>query len=69
VPFFRTVAGSPALVARARAITSEVQGALAGELDRDPAFAGEPATTVAQDHRGRLERLFTALHNGAGPAS
>ncbi|MEU4247762.1 hypothetical protein AB0F15_10155 [Amycolatopsis sp. NPDC026612] len=75
---------------------SELQGALAEELDRDPTFegdatllaaffiagysatlvetarrriAGEPATTVGQDHRARLDRLFTALRNGVGPAS
>jgi AcrR family transcriptional regulator len=96
VPFFRTVAGSPALVARARAIMSELQGTLAEELDRDPTFegdatllaaffiagysamlaetarrriAGEPANTVGQDHRVRLDRLFTALRDGVGPAS
>ncbi len=96
MPFFRTVAGSPALVARARAIASELQTTLTDELDRDPAFtgdgtllaaffiagygavmtetarrriAGEPTDTVAQDHRVRLERLFTALRDGVGPAS
>ncbi|OXM54195.1 TetR/AcrR family transcriptional regulator [Amycolatopsis alba] len=40
-PFFRTVAESPALVARARAIESELQRTLAEELDRDPAFEGD----------------------------
>jgi AcrR family transcriptional regulator len=96
VPFFRTVAESPALVARARAIMSELQRALAEELDRDPTFegdatllaaffiagysavlvetarrriAGEPTNTVVQDHRVRLDRLFTALRDGVGPAS
>ena len=39
--FFRTVAGSPALVARAREIASELQRTLAGELADDPAFDGD----------------------------
>ncbi|MFI7121819.1 TetR/AcrR family transcriptional regulator [Amycolatopsis sp. NPDC049868] len=96
VPFFRTVAESPTLVARARAIASELQTTLTDELDRDPAFegdatlfaaffiagysavlvetarrriAGEPTSTVVKDHRVRLERLFTALRDGLGPAS
>jgi AcrR family transcriptional regulator len=46
VPFFRTVAGSPALIARAREIASELERTLAGELDRDPAFEGD-ATLLA----------------------
>ena len=40
-PFFRTVAESPALVARAREITSELQRTLAEELERDPSFDGD----------------------------
>ncbi|MFG1687971.1 TetR/AcrR family transcriptional regulator [Nonomuraea sp. NPDC049269] len=94
VPFFRTVAASPALVARAREIASDLQQTLAGELEHDPAFdgdapllaaffiagytavlvetarlliAGEPADTIADDHRARLERLFDALNSGFGP--
>jgi hypothetical protein len=35
VPFFRTVAESPALIARARAIAYELQQTLADELDGD----------------------------------
>jgi AcrR family transcriptional regulator len=46
VPFFRTVAGSPALTARAREIASELQRILAEELERDPAFEGD-ATLLA----------------------
>lgn len=46
VPFFRTVAASPALVARAREIAADLQRALAEELDRDPAFDGD-ATLLA----------------------
>jgi hypothetical protein len=75
---------------------SELQRALAEQLDRDPTFegdatllaaffiagygavlvetarrriAGEPTNTVVQDHRVRLDRLFTALRDGVGPAS
>jgi AcrR family transcriptional regulator len=40
-PFFRTVAESPALVARAREIVSELQSILAEDLERDPAFEGD----------------------------
>jgi AcrR family transcriptional regulator len=47
VPFFRTVAASPALIARARGIGAELQAALAGELDEDPDFAGDPALLAA----------------------
>jgi AcrR family transcriptional regulator len=93
VPFFRTVAESPALVARARAIVSELQRTLTEELDHDPSFdgdatllaaffiagysavmvetarrliTGEPTSTVVQDHRVRLDRLFTTLRDGVG---
>jgi AcrR family transcriptional regulator len=45
-PFFRTVAESPALVARAREIASELQRILADELERDPHFGGD-ATLLA----------------------
>jgi AcrR family transcriptional regulator len=91
IPFFRTVAASPALVARAREIAAGLQEALAGEIQRDPhtdgdgsliaAFciagytavlaetarrrlAGEPPSAVVDDHRTRLEQLFTALRHG-----
>ncbi len=40
-PFFRTVAESPALVARAREIASELQRTLAEELEHDPGFEGD----------------------------
>jgi AcrR family transcriptional regulator len=46
IPFFRTVAGSPTLLARAREIASDLQQTLAEELDRDPAFEGD-ATLLA----------------------
>lgn len=94
VPFFRTVAASPALVARAREIASDLQRILAEELERDSTFegdgtllaaffiagygtamvetarrltAGEPPSTVVDDHRARLERLFDALRGGVVP--
>jgi AcrR family transcriptional regulator len=41
--FFRTVAESPALVARSREILSELQHTLADVLERDAAFDGDPA--------------------------
>jgi AcrR family transcriptional regulator len=47
VPFFRTVAASPALVARAREIASELQRTLLEELDRDPAFEGDGTLLAA----------------------
>ncbi|GAA2394205.1 helix-turn-helix domain-containing protein [Dactylosporangium salmoneum] len=45
-PFFRTVAASPALLARAREIAADLQRTLAEELGRDPAFEGD-ATLLA----------------------
>ena len=41
IPFFRIVAASPALVARAREIASDLQRILAAELARDPTFEGD----------------------------
>jgi AcrR family transcriptional regulator len=91
IPFFRTVAGSPALLARAREIAADLQRTLAEELERDQSFegdgtllaaffiagystvlvssarrliAGEPPSTVVEDHGERFERLFEALRNG-----
>jgi AcrR family transcriptional regulator len=45
-PFFRTVASSPALIARAREIAAELQRTLAGELEQDSRFEGD-ATLLA----------------------
>jgi AcrR family transcriptional regulator len=45
-PFFRTVAGSAALVARARGIAAELQSLLESELRADPSFDGD-ATLLA----------------------
>lgn len=94
IPFFRTVAASPALVARTREIASDLQRTLAEELERDATFegdgtllaaffiagygtvlvetarrltTGEPPSTVVDDHRARLERLFDALRGGVVP--
>jgi AcrR family transcriptional regulator len=46
-PFFRTVAGSPTLIARAREIAADLQRMLAAELDRDPTFTGDAALLAA----------------------
>ncbi|MBB5779285.1 TetR/AcrR family transcriptional regulator [Nonomuraea jabiensis] len=46
-PFFRTVAASPALVARAREIASDLQQALADDLEHDPAFDGDAPLLAA----------------------
>jgi AcrR family transcriptional regulator len=47
VPFFRTVAGSPALVARVREIAADLQRTLAEELERDPTFEGDASLLAA----------------------
>ena len=47
IPFFRTVAASPALIARAREIASELQRTLAEELGQDPAFEGDGTLLAA----------------------
>jgi AcrR family transcriptional regulator len=41
IPFFQTVAGSAALIARVRVIASDLQRVLTDELERDPAFKGD----------------------------
>jgi hypothetical protein len=47
IPFFRTVAASAALIARAREIGAELQQTLADELDADEQFGGDPALLAA----------------------
>ncbi|WP_344440932.1 helix-turn-helix domain-containing protein [Kitasatospora nipponensis] len=47
IPFFRTVAASPALIARAREIGADLQRILAEELEHDPAFAGDGTLLAA----------------------
>ncbi|ANW62340.1 TetR family transcriptional regulator [Mycobacterium sp. djl-10] len=46
-PFFRTVADSPALLARSREIAAELAATLRAELDRDAAFDGDSALLAA----------------------
>ena len=46
-PFFRTVAGSPALVSRARAIAAGLQDVLAQELTSDERFTGDARLLAA----------------------
>jgi AcrR family transcriptional regulator len=47
VPFFATVANSPALIARAREIAAELQRVLTDELSDDPGFDGDPGLLPA----------------------
>jgi len=47
LPFFQTVAASPALASRAREIAAGLQQALADELERPPAFNGDAALLAA----------------------
>lgn len=47
ISFFRTVAGSPALIARAREIAADLQRILAEELAGDPTFEGDTALLAA----------------------
>jgi AcrR family transcriptional regulator len=46
IPYFRTVAASPALVARARGIAADLQRTLTQELEKDTTFEGD-ATLLA----------------------
>lgn len=57
ISFFRTVAGSSALVARAREIAAELQQTLAAELDADERFASEEGLI---SDGGLLAALFLA---------
>ena len=41
IPYYRTVAASPALIARAREIASELERTLVEEVERDAEFAGD----------------------------
>ena len=47
VPFFRTVAGSTALIARAREIAADLEQTLAEELRRDSTFQGDAELLAA----------------------
>jgi AcrR family transcriptional regulator len=46
-PFFRTVAGSTPLIARARELAADLQHLLADELERDPDFDGDSTLLAA----------------------
>jgi AcrR family transcriptional regulator len=60
--FFRTVAQSPALVARAREIVAELQGILTEELEHDPAFEGDGALFSALFLAGYSSVLVETAH-------
>ncbi|MEH3131687.1 MAG: TetR/AcrR family transcriptional regulator [Mycolicibacterium neoaurum] len=47
IPFYRTVAGSPALIARAREIAAELEQILAADLEADAEFDGDPTLFAA----------------------
>jgi AcrR family transcriptional regulator len=47
IPFFRTVAASPALVARAREIAADLERTLVGGLEDDAAFGGDAVLFAA----------------------
>ncbi|WBP94393.1 TetR/AcrR family transcriptional regulator [Mycolicibacterium neoaurum] len=47
IPFYRTVAASPALIARAREIAAELEQTLAADLEVDPEFDGDPTLFAA----------------------
>jgi AcrR family transcriptional regulator len=61
-PFFRTVAESPALVARAREILSELQGTLVEELKRDPDFTGDARLLAVLFLAGYASVLVQTAH-------
>ncbi|GAA3556638.1 TetR/AcrR family transcriptional regulator [Kribbella ginsengisoli] len=47
VSFFRTVAGSPALIARARELSADLQQTLTDALSADATFKGDPVLLAA----------------------
>lgn len=47
IPFYRTVAASPALIARAREIAAELEQTLAADLEMDAEFDGDPTLFAA----------------------
>jgi AcrR family transcriptional regulator len=62
IPFFRTVAASPALIARSREIASELQQTLEEELDRDPEFEGDASLLAAFFIAGYTAVLVETAH-------
>jgi AcrR family transcriptional regulator len=80
VPFFQTVAASPALVARAREIASDLQRTLAEELDRDQSYPGDGTllaafliagygTVLVETARRRIAEEASSSASSAGSAS
>ncbi|MFI5698016.1 TetR/AcrR family transcriptional regulator [Kribbella sp. NPDC051586] len=70
VPFYRTVAASPALIARSREIASELQQTLEEELERDAAFEGDASLLSAFFIAGYTTVLVgTARRMTAGDAA
>ncbi len=72
VPFFRTVATSPALLARAREIAADLQRTLAEELERDPAFEGDgtlPAAFFIAGYSTVLVETARRLMDGEPPSA
>ena len=57
--FFRTVAGSPALISRAREIAAELQDVLIVELERDADFCGDAKLLAAFFIAGYSSLLVT----------
>ncbi|WP_371481646.1 TetR/AcrR family transcriptional regulator [Kitasatospora sp. NBC_00315] len=72
IPFLRTVAASPALVARAREIASDLQRILAEELERDPTFEGDRTLLAAffvAGYRAVLVETAGRLIAGESPSA
>ena len=72
VPFFRTVAGSPALIARAREIAADLQRALVDELVLDPTFTGDGTLLAAffiSGYSAVLVETARRLIDGESPQS
>ena len=70
--FFRTVAASPALVARAREIGADLQQVLTGELEQDPTFTGDAvllAAFVVAGYGTVLVQTARRVADGEAPGS
>lgn len=70
--FFRTVAGSPSLIARAREIASELRDTLAHELERDSEFDGDPglfASLFIAGYSSVMVETARLVIEGTGPTS
>ncbi|MBX7449480.1 TetR/AcrR family transcriptional regulator [Mycolicibacterium sp. 3033] len=63
IPFYRTVAASPVLIARAREIAAEMAQALQQFLDDDPDFAGDPALFATLVVAGYVTVLTTTAQH------